>query len=132
MVVLDVVNQLLQQVATIVDLEKGVLPMRIDTSDLGVAVSDASRLLVTIIFVVMRVEHISNRGMHFLIKLEHFDDVGLLSIARSPLLVLVLFAFLVAEEVVLRLIRVYLVFVSLFLVAAWDAILVDSLQLLLT
>lgn len=129
MIVLDIVNQFLEKIAAIVDLEKTVLSMRVDTCDLGVTVSDASWLMLATIIVVLRVEHVFN--WHLLLKLKHFDDVGLCSFAWTPLLDLMLMIVLVAEKVVLSLIRIDLIFVPLFLVPAGNTILVDSLYLLL-
>ena len=83
-------------------MEKCVLSIGIDTCDLGVTISDASWLMLATIFVVLRVEHVSN--WHLLLKLKNFDDVGLCSFAWAPLLGLMLLILLVSEKIVLSLI----------------------------
>lgn len=120
-VVLNVVNQLLQQVSAVVDLQQcGVLLLvRVHAGDLVLHPA------VILLLVVLVVEQASGRWLDFLVELEDFDDVGFLTVARAPMMLLPIFALLVAEEVVLGLVGVNGVFIAFVLMAARDAVLVD-------
>ena len=121
MVVLNVVNQLLQQVSAVVDLQQcGVLLLvRVHAGDLVLHPA------VILLLIVLVVEQASGRWLDFLVELEDFDDVGFLTVARAPMMLLPIFALLVAEEVVLGLVGVNRVFIAFVLMAARDAVLVD-------
>lgn len=128
-VVLNVVNQLLEQVVAVVDLKQGcILLVAVDALHLLVVVPSASGLLPdhirTSLVVILRVEQITNWGLHFLLEFKHLNDVGLLSIVGASRLPDV-FAFLISEEVVLGLVGVCIL-IPLFLVPARDAILIDA------
>ena len=62
---------------------------------------------VLVVILLLRVEQITSRWLHLLIELKHFDDVSLLAVARSPMMVLLLAIFaalLVTKEIILGLI----------------------------
>ena len=80
--------------------------------------------------VLLRVEEIASRLLDLLVKLKHFDDVGLLpTVARSSLMRMLLLSLLITKEVVLGLVIDVL---SLLVVAARDPVLVHLLIWLLS
>jgi hypothetical protein len=119
MVVLNIVNQLLEEIATIIDLEQRsvLLLIGVDAGDLLLHAS------VVLLFILLIVKETARR-LHFLFELEHFNDVCFLAIAGAAIVLLSIFAFLVAEEVILRLIRIDAVVVAFVLMATRDSILV--------
>ena len=85
-------------------------------------------ILVLLLLLLLRVEHVAGGWLHFLVELEHVDDVRLLPVACAPrmlrrLRLVFATAFLVAEQVVLGLVRVDRVLVPLLFVTARQAVL---------
>ena len=125
MVVLNVVNQFLKEISTIVDLKECCILLLIWIYTSNLMLHGA----VLVVILLLRVEQITSRWLHLLIELKHFDDVSLLAVARSPMMVLLLAIFaalLVTKEIILGLIWINAIFVSLVLMTTWKSILIDG------
>ena len=123
-VVLNVVYQFLQQVSTIINLQKSrvLLLVRVDAGDLLLHVA----ILLPFIL-ILRVEETTSWWLNFLVKLKHLDYICLLAITGSTLMVLLSFLpLLITEEIILGLVRINTIFMSLVLVSTRDAILVNA------
>ena len=133
-VILDVVNKLFQQITAIVDLEESCVGMLVwvDTSDTVMVMAITESIVMVSVGTVLTrlwIEKVASRRLHLLVELKHLNDVSLLAVTCS-LLVLIIWtstALLVSEQVVLGLIRIYWhIIVSLFFVAAGNTILIDA------
>ena len=131
MIVLNIVDKLLQKITTVVYLQQGcvLLLIRVDASYLLLAVTLAAIMMDHDIRVAfarrLLVEEIVRWRLHFLIKVKYLDNVGLLPVAGVSRM-LSLLSLLIAEEIVASLVAIgKVVLSSLFLVAAWDAVLND-------
>ena len=135
-IVLNVVDQFLEQITAVVDLKQSciLLVIGVDWSYLLLGVTDTSNWLLhdyvwAALNVVLRVEQVIGWRLDFLIKFEHLDNVGLLAITGSSLMLMVhvtILVLFISKQVVLGLVWVSCVdFVTLLLMSAWNPIFVD-------